>query len=145
MSEYAVNPTGCWMWLGKLTGRGYGAIPRDGLNHAAHRVYYERAIGQIPAGMVLDHLCRNIRCVNPAHLEPVTMKENTLRGIGPTAINAVKTFCPKGHPYNEENLRFRRGRRYCNACDYQHKRTYKIKVREAALSAQSAVSSDKSK
>jgi hypothetical protein len=128
MSEYAVNANGCWVWLGKITGRGYGAIPVGKTNHVAHRVFYERANGVIPDGLVLDHLCRNIRCVNPDHLEPVTSKENTLRGIGPTAINAMKTHCPKGHLYSDGNLRLRRDRRYCMACDTEHKQAYRDRL-----------------
>ncbi len=61
-------------------------------------------VGQIPSGLTLDHLCRVRNCVNPAHLEPVTHRENTLRGDGVTAINARKTSCHRGHPFAGENL-----------------------------------------
>ena len=126
--DYEISENGCWIWIGKISGRGYGSFPIGKINYAAHRIFYEQAKGEVPDGMVLDHLCRNIRCVNPNHLEPVTMKENTLRGIGPTALNAVKTHCPKGHPYNGGNLRFRRGRRHCNACDTEHKQAYRDRL-----------------
>lgn len=75
---------GCWIWLASKT-KGYGALGRriDGRNVTlqAHRVAYELAVGAIPDGLVLDHLCRNPSCVNPAHLEPVTNAENLRRGV----------------------------------------------------------------
>jgi hypothetical protein len=128
---YEVNENGCWIWIGKISGRGYGSFPVGKTNYAAHRISYEQVNGEIPDGLVLDHLCRDIKCVNPDHLEPVPVKENTLRGIGPTAVNAVKTHCSKGHPYNEDNLRVRRGRRYCNACDTEHKLAHRRRKRAA--------------
>ena len=73
-----------------------------------HRVAYEAAVGPIPEGLQLDHLCRNTLCTNPAHLEPVTCRENLLRGNTLQAANAAKTHCPYGHPYAGENLRVRR-------------------------------------
>ncbi len=68
--------------------------------------------------MTLDHLCRNKACVNPEHLEPVTQKENVLRGVGPTAINAKKTHCIRGHEFNEQNTIFhpRTNYRTCRVC-----------------------------
>jgi HNH endonuclease len=65
----------CWRWTGDVSVRGYGRIKR----RAAHRVSYELFVGPIPAGMTIDHLCFNTRCVNPAHLEPVTAEENLRR------------------------------------------------------------------
>lgn len=66
--------------------------------------------------MVLDHLCRNTRCVNPKHLEAVTQKENILRGIGISAQNAVKTHCWRGHPFKESNMFIYKNQRHCLAC-----------------------------
>jgi hypothetical protein len=128
---YAVNATGCWVWTGLLTGRGYAATRVGNCTKAAHRIYFEERNGRIPKGMVLDHICRNIRCVNPDHLEIVTVKENTMRGIGPTAINALKTHCSRGHPFTEENTHMRRGRRYCRKCQAEYNRQYRRK--QAAL------------
>lgn len=70
----------CWTWTGGDSGNGYGKVRFQGKMHMAHRLIYTLLIGEIPEGMVLDHLCRNRRCVNPHHLEPVTVKENTHRG-----------------------------------------------------------------
>ena len=77
-SRYTVDPdTGCWNWTGGKTTPGYGRIGRD---QYAHRFFYEQAVGPIPPGLVIDHLCRNPSCVNPQHLEPVTQQTNTRRG-----------------------------------------------------------------
>lgn len=78
---YQVNEeTGCWEWMWCISSCGYGALKRDGRVLKAHRVYYERHKGPIPDGLQIDHLCRNRRCVNPAHLEAVTKTENLRRG-----------------------------------------------------------------
>lgn len=74
--------TRCWVWKGKRVSRnGYGRVRCcDGKERAAHRVIYELIKGLIPTGLILDHRCRNRACVNPNHMEPVTHRENTLRG-----------------------------------------------------------------
>jgi HNH endonuclease len=108
----------CWLWTESLTPAGYGRI-RIGKRRKrfVHRIAYELLIGPIPEGMTLDHLCRVRHCVNPAHLEPVTMRENNLRGVSPWAINARKTHCPKGHPLSGSNLCFdAKGYRHCHKC-----------------------------
>jgi hypothetical protein len=69
----------CWLWMGART-RGYGRFEVDGKGMAVHRFAYELLIGPVPEGLQIDHLCRNRPCVNPAHLEPVTNRENTMRG-----------------------------------------------------------------
>jgi hypothetical protein len=75
----AGHDTPCWLWKRHINGTGYGMV-RDGKLRLAHRVYYERAKGPIPEGLTLDHLCRQRHCVNPDHLEAVTLKENIRRG-----------------------------------------------------------------
>ena len=83
----------------------------------AHRVAYELMRGPIPDGLTLDHLCRNVGCVNPDHLEPVTMKENILRGYSPAAQAARRDECAHGHAYTPENTyRYANGSRRCRIC-----------------------------
>jgi len=108
----------CWLWTAACYPNGYGLFNiRNRSTALAHRVAYELSVGPIPEGLVIDHLCRNVRCVNPAHLEPVTMRENLLRGEGPSARAAKATHCPKGHPYSGSNLYVKpNGHRECRAC-----------------------------
>jgi hypothetical protein len=96
------GPNGCWLWTaGRTASGGYGqfyASP-DARTVRAHRFAYELFVGSVPDGMVLDHLCRVHECVNPAHLELVTRKENCRRGIK----GVLTTHCPQGHPYDAAN------------------------------------------
>lgn len=110
--------TKCWPWLGPVGEDGYGRVyVGGGRSRGVHRVAYELKIGPIPEGLVIDHLCRNRACCNPAHLEPVTNRENILRGIGVSAINARRIVCVNGHPFDEENTyNPPRGGRDCKTC-----------------------------
>ncbi len=114
---------GCWPWMASRHPRGYGHFwigPKvGGQQQAAHRVAYELRSGPVPAGLVLDHVCRYPPCVNPAHLEAVSQQVNTLRGVGPTATNAIKTHCKRGHAFTADNLtpqKVRLGWRECRTC-----------------------------
>ena len=110
------NGSHCWEWTAALK-RGYGTIKRQGGMRPAHRVAYEYLRGPIPDGLTIDHLCRNLPCVYPWHLEPVTNKVNLARGVGPSALNARKTHCKRGHLFDEANThRDDTGRRRCRAC-----------------------------
>lgn len=98
-----VVDSGCWNWS-SVAGNGYGCVRRDdGKQVNAHRFIYEALVGPIPAGCDLDHLCRNRRCVNPDHLEPVSRRENLLRGDTIPAAHKAATHCKNGHAYTEEN------------------------------------------
>lgn len=113
--------SGCWVWQRARSGSGYGQI-RDGRGHqrGVHRLAYELVKGPIPEGLTIDHLCRVRLCINPDHLEAVTHRENVMRGIGPTAINARKTHCAQGHIYSAANtyngIGTHTGQRQCRKC-----------------------------
>lgn len=117
-----IVPGGCWEWQAALNGKdGYGMFWNGERTQVAHRFLYERLNGAIPVGFELDHLCRNKKCVNPAHLEIVTRSQNTARGVGPSLAREkqlAKTHCPRGHEYTAENTYiYPDGRRYCRICN----------------------------
>lgn len=125
----AKSEDGCWLWTG-YSEDGYGR-----LGHLlAHVIAYEAVYGPVPAGLELDHLCRTTLCVRPDHLEAVTHAVNVLRGHSFAAINASKTHCPQGHPYDAENVGADRadGRgRYCRTCKRIRNREHMREVRAA--------------
>lgn len=97
--------SGCWLWTGALNGDGYGNAWMNKKPILAHKATYQICVGEVPKGMELDHSCKVRSCVNPHHVEPVTHQQNVLRGSSPAAVHAIKTHCPKGHPYSGENLK----------------------------------------
>lgn len=103
----------CWLWIGGKASGGYGKFRMGKKTCLAHRISYEISNGKVLNSFTLDHLCRNRICVNPIHLEPVTAKENILRGIGLAASNARKVQCPRNHPYDRIAPN---GQRYCVQC-----------------------------
>lgn len=114
--KITVTPAGCWQWTGAVQSKGYGSIGQGGRSFLTHRVAYELLVEQIPAHLQIDHLCRNKRCCNPLHLEPVTAQVNCSR-----TPRARKTHCVNGHPLSGDNLVLksrRNGRviRNCRAC-----------------------------
>lgn len=123
--------SGCWLWTGAVD-RGYGQFSAHAGQHAkAHRFSYELLRGPIPKGLDLDHLCRVRCCVNPAHLEPVTRKENLRRsplvparvgGIAMGKITSARTHCCNGHEYKIGTFWSGRGYRECKLCCYESKR-----------------------
>ena len=111
----------CWLWKGSKSYNGYGQLGYNNKRFEAHRFVYELLEGKIPEGLELDHLCKIRNCVNPAHLQFVTHKENIYRGNGVTAINARKTHCIRGHEFTLENTTYytRKGghqERKCKSC-----------------------------
>ena len=120
----------CWTWTNKLD-NGYGRFWLNNKLELSHRFAWLIWAGQIPAGKQLDHLCRNRSCVNPAHLEPVTIKENVLRGIGITAQNARKTHCSKGHPLSGYNAVIRKtGTKSCRICAVRRTQEYRGRLND---------------
>lgn len=126
-----LNQRGCWLWLGSLHPHdGYGMMTVGSRTRWAHRIAYQTFIGDVPVGLQLDHLCRERRCVNPTHLEPVTCRENLLRGEGFSARNARKTHCVHGHVLTGRNLYISpTGRRNCRACRLSSQLAYQGRLR----------------
>ncbi|WP_416902719.1 HNH endonuclease signature motif containing protein [Micromonospora echinospora] len=127
------GPDACWTWRGDITADGYGRFGKK--SEPAHRVAYGLMVRPVPDGLNVDHLCHNHdttcpggttcrhrRCVNPAHLEAVTQRDNVLRSRHTAPHrNAAKTHCPQGHAYTPENTYSRRtakgrARRECRTC-----------------------------
>lgn len=132
--DFIEDPTThCWVWQLSKNIHGYGQMwsRKVGRPDGAYRVYYEDLVGPIPPGLSLDHLCRNRACVNPGHLEIVTIGENVLRGESAGAKNARKTHCPKGHPLSGDNLYVNaKGKRRCRRCTLESNR--RSRARSAA-------------
>lgn len=116
-----VAPTGfCWEWIGTRRKNGYGVIGIKGQQYMAHRVVYS-ALVRDPGDLDLDHLCRNVSCVNPDHLDPVRSEVNSLRGFGALALNARKTHCVRGHELPEPGTD---GKRVCGVCAADYRRDH---------------------
>lgn len=126
----------CWIWAGRRGGKGYGQVNR---HDYAHRVMWEEFRGPIPAGMELDHICRQRGCVNPWHLRVVTARENAFapgaKGLAPKM--AAKTHCPKGHPYDMANTSVggcrggkKVGVRTCRACARERIASRRVREKE---------------
>lgn len=132
MAKVEVQPDGCWTWTAAVYPAGYGmfAVRRfnaPGYQSAlAHRWAYRYFVGEVPDGLVLDHICHSRacpggytcphrRCVNPAHLEPVIQAVNAARGQGGQE-HGRKTHCLRGHELTEANVYRYAKRRYCRTC-----------------------------
>lgn len=123
---------GCWEWTAAKAG-GYGVIGVGASRVArAHRVAYETLVGPIPAGAVIDHLCRNPSCVNPLHLEPVTDRENLRRGADGNKVKKAKTHCHRGHLLSDDRLgawHKANGQRWCKDCHNERERSRRARAR----------------
>lgn len=121
--------SGCWLWTAAVNREGYGVVRWPRKMARAHRAIYEILVGPIPKP-TLNHECRVRCCVNPAHLTPMTLAENTMepKSLSPSKLNSERMACPKhGIPYShrEERDRWRR----CGACITEKNRAYKAKWR----------------
>lgn len=132
-SKVAMGPNGCIVYTGYVTPEGYGQVADNRTTYRAHRLAYAQMVGPIPDGLQLDHLCRNRRCINPNHLEPVTARVNTLRGETRAARNLAKTHCPKGTPLIEGNIvKTKTSGRSCLICSRERNRAYMRNLRAQA-------------
>lgn len=136
--------SGCWLWIAAVRGRpDYGTFSVNNKQVRAHRWAYEHFIGPVPDGLVLDHLCKVSTCVNPWHLEPVTNRENLMRGTNRAAQNARKMHCARGHRLSGDRVTVNdKGHRVCLECHKIKNKTYREKRRRLAeagkLAARSA-------
>lgn len=120
--RYEVVESGCWEWVAyrnPVSGYGYfRGVP-------AHRISYELHVGPIPPGYQIDHLCRVRACINPDHLEAVTLQENNRRSNSWSAVKIRQTHCHNGHPLSGPNLKItNRGHRQCRECRKNYKRNW---------------------
>lgn len=124
----------CWIWEGSHGARGYGLFCFKGQRFRAHRAGWLLYRGPIPDGLVVDHVaergCTNIDCVNPAHLEPVTQRENVLRGRSVAATRARQTHCSEGHEFDNRNTGRHHGNRRCLRCHRDKERARYARKRE---------------
>lgn len=137
--KWREDENGCHVWTAAKISNGYGYF-HLGTGRLAHRVAWEWANGPVPEGEQLDHLCRNRACVNVKHLEPVTCRENVLRGVGVSALNSKKTQCPRGHAFSEK-VKVRNGKpasRQCLECN----RVSASALRQRRKQAKSAMAID---
>lgn len=118
------QPNGCWQWTAATDSSGYPCIGAP--TTAVHRWMYAQYVGPIPKGLTIDHLCRNTRCVNPAHLEAITIQENIRRA------RAGQTHCKHGHEFNEANTYLFNGKRHCRPCNAERARRYQARKRAAS-------------
>lgn len=121
----------CWEWAAAKDQDGYGMFWDGSRTVRAHRFSFELALGPVPAGLRLDHLCRNTSCVRPEHLEVVTHQVNQLRSTSFSGTNAAKTHCKNGHPFDEVNTRARSDHpgRVCRTCIREAVRRHRERIR----------------
>ena len=134
--------SGCWLWTASEDGRGYGQFAPFGWRGLhkqgsikAYKFAYLFYRGSVPDGKELDHVCRNRLCVNPDHLEPVSHRENVLRGDSPSARQARQTHCKRGHEFTAENTWSGDEHRRCKTCDKVRMAAFHKARREASHSA----------
>lgn len=142
VEKFSFKETGCWEWNACRNNTGYGQFYNGDHHVLAHRWSYEYHVKPIPEDKIIDHLCRNPACVNPQHLECVSMKTNTERGYLYhvfAAKAAIKTHCKRGHPLSGDNLRIdSRGDRCCVTCQCMKAKEWKVRNRKRVNQVQQA-------
>jgi hypothetical protein len=134
MEKVSVRSGACWLWTAGVTNGGYPRFSYGGKTRLAHRVAYKWATGDLSETAQIDHVkargCISTRCVNPAHLEAVSPRENVLRSAAPSAVNAAKTHCVRGHELTFENTMRRNGSRICRTCQRAAASAWALENRE---------------
>jgi hypothetical protein len=134
LAKVTFDAQGCWVWTGAKTKNGYAnfAIARQA--NYAHRLSFEHYVGAIPEDMQIDHLCSVRHCVNPWHLEVVTLRENLLRSPNTiTSRHAARTHCNHGHEFTAANTgHSKEGWRFCRQCSRDSARRYSQRKRLTA-------------
>lgn len=130
LQKINIDDKGCWNWTGYLDQSGYAVYRfKEGSSRVA-RWLYEKTVAPIPKPLTIDHVCRNRACINPKHMEPVTMRENLMRGDSFSGINHRKTVCVHGHEYSESNTgKAKAGGRFCKTCQRDRAKRYRAKLR----------------
>lgn len=108
----------CWNWKAVIGSNGYGRFWAQKKLWLAHRFAFILIHKEIPSRLVIDHVCRNRLCVNPDHWRTMTSKENTLNGIGITAVRLRRNACTKGHAWDERSIEInpKTNGRQCRIC-----------------------------
>jgi hypothetical protein len=130
-SKYIIadGKDGCYLWQAPLDKDGYGSFYFKKKNRRAHRVAYFMAVGPIPNGMFVDHICRHRNCVKPSHLRLVTPRENALdNSQSISALNARKTHCKSGHLFDKKYG----NQRYCSVCQSKKRQRLREKWKAEA-------------
>ncbi len=132
--DLCIEDDDCWLYQGKTDRKGYVRSRMQGRKTYGHRVIWEYFIAPWPTGLTYDHLCRRKNCLNPWHGDPVPSAVNSRRAPNNLGVlNAAKTHCPQGHPYDGDNLRFAtRGEgRVCRICRAESSRAYRLRLKES--------------
>lgn len=114
----------CWIWTATDNGHGYGSLRVRSKRIYAHVLSFLIHKGPIPEGKEIDHKCRTRNCVRPEHLRAITHRENVLAGDSPSAKQAARRHCLRGHPLQGENLYVHNGHRGCLICRRQQSLEY---------------------